>query len=87
MTNVTIVEDVGQLARLFEEWHEIRVDSLKPIIQAETATVIKTPQGPLILEGDSLLAFKTAVQLCLEVFGDSPLMDVAELHNQGPYAH
>ena len=87
MTNVTIVEDVGQLVKLFEEWHGMRIRGLMKIIQAGEGTTIQTEQGPLILTGDSLLAFRTGVQLCLELFGDIPLLDGEELHNSGPYVH
>lgn len=87
MTNVTIVEDVGQLVKLLKEWHGVRVRSLMKINQAGEGTTVQTEQGPLVLSGESLLAFRTGVQLCLELFGDSPLLDVEELHNSGPYAH
>lgn len=87
MTNVTIVEDEGQLVKLFEEWHSLRVKGLTKITQAGEGTVIQTEEGPLTLSGEALLAFWTGVQLCLELFGDSPLLNVEELHNQGPYAH
>lgn len=87
MTDVTIVEDVGQLVKLFQEWHTLRVQGLLKITKASEGTTIQTEQGPLVLSGDSLLAFRTGVQLCLELFGDSPLLDVEELHNSGPYAH
>lgn len=87
MTNVTIVEDVGHLVKLLEEWHGVRVRSLMKINQAGEGTTVQTEQGPLILTGDSLLAFRTGVQLCLELFGDIPLLDGEELHNSGPYVH
>lgn len=87
MANVTVVENVAQLAELFEEWHAIRVKGLQRIAQAGEETTIQTEQGPLTLTGDSLLAFRTAIQLCLELFEDSPLLNMEDLHNQGPYAH
>ena len=87
MANVTVVENVAQLAELFEEWRAIRVKGLQRITQAGEETTIQTEQGPLTLTGDSLLAFRTAIQLCLELFEYSPLLNMEELHNTGPYAH
>lgn len=87
MASVTIVENVAQLAQLFEEWHAIRVNGLRKIAQAGEGTTIQTEVGPLVLSGNSLLAFRTGIQLCLELFEDTPLLNMEELHNQGPYAH
>lgn len=87
MTNVTIVEDMSQLVRLFQEWHTLRVQSLLKVTKASEGTTIQTEQGPLVLSGDSLLTFRTGIELCLALFGDSPLLDVSELHNTGSYAH
>lgn len=87
MASVTVVENVAQLAQLFEEWHAIRVIGLQKIAQAGKGTTIQTEIRPLTLSGDSLLAFRTGIQLCLELFEDSPLLSMEKLHNQGPYAH
>lgn len=87
MGSVTVVENVAQLAQLFEEWHAIRVIGLQKIAQAGEGTTIQTEVGPLVLSGDSLPAFRTGLQLCLGLFENSPLLSMEELHNQGPYAH
>lgn len=87
MSNVMIVGDVIQLTQLIREWHGMRIRGLKRVVQASEGTTIQTKEGPLTLSGDTLLAFRTGVQLGLELFTDIPLLDVEDIHNQGPYAH
>ena len=87
MASVTVVENVTQLAQLFEKWRAIRVNGLQKIAQAGEGTTIQSEVGPLVLSEDSLLAFRSGIQMCLELFEDNPLLILENPHNQGPYAH
>ena len=87
MTAITPIEGMRQLAELFQEWHRIRVRELERIVQADEDTVIQTEDGPLALQGDTLLAFRTGVHLCLKLFSKSPLVEIPNSPRQGNYVH
>ena len=87
MKAITPIEGMRQLAELFQEWHRIRVRELERIVQADEDTVIQTEDGPLTLQGDTLLAFRTGVHLCLRLFSKSPLAEIPNSPRQGNYVH
>lgn len=87
MSKITLIENMDQLVDFFQKWHSQRVQGLEMIIQADEGTVIQTEDGPLTLQGDTLQAFRTGVQLCLELFRKSPLVKIPNPPRQGNYVH
>ena len=87
MSGITLIEDVEQFVELFQKWHGLRVRGLEKIIQADEGTTIHIEEGPLTLQGDTLLAFRAGVQVCLELFRESPLVELHNSRLQGIYVH
>lgn len=87
MLGITTIEDIDQFVELFQKWHSLRVRGLEKIIQADEGTAIQIEEGPLTLQGDTLLAFRAGVQVCLELFRESPLVEVHNSRLQGNYVH
>ena len=87
MTGITLIEDVDQFVALFQNWHGLRVRGLEKIIQADEGTAIQIGESPLTLQGDTLLAFRAGIQVCLELFRDSPLVELHNSRLQGNYVH
>ena len=87
MTRITLIEDLDHLAELFHKWHSLRVRGLERIIQADEGTAIQIGESPLTLQGDALLAFRAGIQVCLELFKESPLVEIHKPHQQGNYVH
>ena len=87
MSGITPIEDVEQFIELFQKWHSLRVHGLEKIVQADEGTVIQIGENPLTLQGDALLAFRTGVQFCLELFRESPLVEIHNSRLQGNYVH
>ena len=88
MDTVTVVQDVDHLVRMLTEWHHLRINGLLKVLDASEGTVLKTAEGPLTLNHESLLAFHTGIQIALELFEELPIIDVEkEIHSLGPYAH
>ena len=87
MLSITPIEDVNQFVELFQKWHGLRVSGLEKIVQADEGTAIQIGESPLTLQGDSLLAFRAGIQVCLELFRDSPLVEIHNPHQQGNYVH
>ena len=87
MLSITPIEDVEQFVELFQNWHGLRVRGLEKIVQADEGTAIQIEEGPLTLQGDTLLAFRAGVQVCLELFRESPLVEIHNSRLQGNYVH
>ena len=87
MSNITLIEDVDQFVELFQKWHGLRVRGLEKIVQADEGTAIQIGESPLTLQGDALLAFRAGIQVCLELFRDSPLVEIHNSRLQGNYVH
>ena len=87
MSGITLIEDVDQFVELFQKWHGIRVRGLEKIVQADEGTAIQIGESPLTLQGDTLLAFRAGIQVCLELFRDSPLVEIHNSRLQGNYVH
>lgn len=87
MSQITLIENMDQLVEFFQEWHSLRVQGLEMILQADEGTVIQTEDDLLTLQGDTLQAFRTGVQLCLELFRKNPLVVAHDPHRQGNYVH
>ena len=87
MSGITLIEDVDQFVELFQKWHGLRVRGLEKIIQADEGTAIQIGESPLTLQGDSLLAFRAGIQVCLELFRESPLVEIHNSRLQGNYVH
>ena len=87
MSNITLIEDVDQFVELFQKWHGLRVRGLEKIIQADEGTTIQIGESPLTLQGDALLAFRAGIQVCLELFKESPLVEIHNSRLQGNYVH
>ena len=87
MSVITLIEDVDQFVELFQKWHGLRVRGLEKIVQADEGTAIQIGESPLTLHGDSLLAFRAGIQVCLELFKESPLVEIHNSHQQGNYVH
>ena len=87
MTRITLIEDLDHLAELFHKWHSLRVHGLERIIQADEGTAIQIGESPLTLQGDALLAFRAGIQVCLELFKESPLVEIHNPYQQGKYVH
>ena len=87
MPKITLIENMDQLVEFFQEWHSLRVQGLEMILQADEGTVIQTEDDLLTLQGDTLQAFRTGVQFCLELFRDSPLVEIHNSRLQGNYVH
>ena len=87
MSGITLIEDVDQFVELFQKWHSLRVRGLEKIIQADEGTAIQIGESPLTLQGDSLLAFRAGIQVCLELFKESPLVEIHNSRLQGNYVH
>lgn len=87
MSKITLIENMDQLVEFFQEWHSLRVQGLEMILQADEGTVIQTEDDLLTLQGDTLQAFRTGVQLCLELFRKNPLVVAHDPHRQGNYVH
>ena len=87
MLSITPIEDVDQFVELFQKWHSLRVSGLEKIVQADEGTVIQIGESPLTLQGDTLLAFRAGVQMCLELFRESPLVEIHNSRLQGNYVH
>ena len=87
MSGITLIEDVDQFVELFQKWHGLRVRGLEKIIQADEGTAIQIGESPLTLQGDALLAFRAGIQVCLELFKESPLVEIHNPHQQGNYVH
>ena len=87
MTRITLIEDLDHLTELFQKWHSLRVRGLERIIQADEGTAIQIGESPLTLQGDALLAFRAGIQVCLELFKESPLVEIHTPHQQGNYVH
>ena len=87
MTSITLIEDLDHLAELFQKWHSLRVRGLERIIQADEGTAIQIGESPLTLQGDSLLAFRAGIQVCLELFKECPFVEIHNPHQQGNYVH
>ena len=87
MSSITLIEDVDQFVELFQKWHSLRVRGLERIIQADEGTAIQIGESPLTLQGDALLAFRAGIQVCLELFKESPLVEIHNPHQQGNYVH
>ena len=87
MLSITPIEDVDQFVELFQKWHSLRVSGLEKIVQADEGTAIQIGESPLTLQGDALLAFRAGIQVCLELFKESPLVEIHNPHQQGNYVH
>ena len=87
MSGITLIEDVDQFVELFQKWHGLRVRGLEKIVQADEGTAIQIGESPLTLQGDTLLAFRAGVQVCLELFRESPLVEIHNSRLQGNYVH
>ena len=87
MSGITLIEDVDQFVELFQNWHGLRVRGLEKIVQADEGTAIQIGEIPLTLQGDTLLAFRAGVQVCLELFRESPLVEIHNSRLQGNYVH
>lgn len=87
MLSITPIEDVEQFIELFQKWHSLRISGLEKIVQADVGTVIQIEEVPLTLQGDALLAFRAGVQVCLELFRESPLVEIHNSRLQGNYVH
>ena len=87
MSGITLIEDVDQFVELFQKWHGLRVRGLEKIVQADEGTAIQIGESPLTLQGDALLAFRAGIQVCLELFRESPLVEIHNPHQQGNYVH
>ena len=87
MSGITLIEDVDQFVELFQKWHGLRVRGLEKIIQADEGTTIQIGESPLTLQGDALLAFRAGIQVCLELFKESPLVEIHNSRLQGNYVH
>ena len=87
MTSVTLIEDLDHFVELFQKWHSLRVRGLERIIQADEGTAIQIGESPLTLQGDALLAFRAGIQVCLELFKESPLVEIRIPHQQENYVH
>ena len=87
MSNITLIEDVDQFVELFQKWHGLRVRGLEKIVQADEGTAIQIGESPLTLQGDALLAFRAGIQVCLELFRESPLVEIHNSRLQGNYVH
>ena len=87
MLSITPIEDVEQFIELFQKWHGLRVSGLEKIVQADEGTAIQIGESPLTLQGDSLLAFRAGIQVCLELFRESPLVEIHNSRLQGNYVH
>ena len=87
MSGITLIEDVDQFVELFQKWHGLRVSGLEKIVQADEGTAIQIGESPLTLQGDTLLAFRAGVQVCLELFRESPLVEIHNSRLQGNYVH
>ena len=87
MSGITLIEDVDQFVELFQKWHGLRVRGLERIIQADEGTAIQIGESPLTLQGDALLAFRAGIHVCLELFKESPLVEIHNPHQQGNYVH
>ena len=87
MSGITLIEDVDQFVELFQKWHGLRVRGLERIIQADEGTAIQIGESPLTLQGDALLAFRAGIQVCLELFKESPLVEIHTSRLQGNYVH
>ena len=87
MPKITLIENMDQLVEFFQEWHSPRVQGLEMILQADEGTVIQTEDDLLTLQGDTLQAFRTGVQFCLELFRKNPLVMVHDPHQQENYVH
>ena len=87
MSGITLIEDVDQFVELFQKWHGLRVRGLEKIVQADVGTVIQIEEVPMTLQGDALLAFRAGVQVCLELFRESPLVEIHNSRLQGNYVH
>ena len=87
MSGITLIEDVDQFVELFQKWHSLRVSGLEKIVQADEGTAIQIGESPLTLQGDALLAFRAGIQVCLELFRESPLVEIHNSRLQGNYVH
>ena len=87
MLSVTPIEELDQFIELFQKWHSLRVRGLERIIQADEGSAIQIGESPLTLQGDALLAFRAGIQVCLELFKESPLVEIHNSRLQGNYAH
>ena len=87
MSNITLIEDVDQFVELFQKWYGLRVSGLEKIVQADEGTAIQIGESPLTLQGDALLAFRAGIQVCLELFKESPLVEIHNSRLQGNYVH
>ena len=87
MSGITLIEDVDQFVDLFQKWHGLRVRGLEKIVQADEGTAIQIGESPMTLQGDTLLAFRAGIQVCLELFRDSPLVEIHNSRLQGNYVH
>ena len=87
MSGITLIEDVDQFVELFQKWHGLRVRGLEKIVQADEGTAIQIGESLLTLQGDTLLAFRAGIQVCLELFRDSPLVEIHNSRLQGNYVH
>ena len=87
MTSITLIEDLDHFVELFQKWHSLRVRGLERIIQADEGTAIQIGESPLTLQGDALLAFRAGIQVCLELFKESPLVEIRIPHQQENYVH
>ena len=87
MSGITLIEDVDQFVELFQKWHGPRVRGLEKIVQADEGTAIQIGESPLTLQGDTLLAFRAGIQVCLELFKESPLVEIHNSRLQGNYVH
>ena len=87
MSSITLIEDVGQFVELFQKWHSLRVHGLEKIVQVDEGTAIQIGESSLTLQGDALLAFRAGIQVCLELFRDSPLVEIHNSRLQGNYVH
>lgn len=87
MTSITFIEDLDHFVELFQKWHSLRVRGLERIIQADEGTAIQIGESPLTLQGDALLAFRAGIQVCLELFKESPLVEIRTPNQQENYVH
>ena len=87
MLSITPIEDVDQFVELFQKWYSLRVHGLEKIVQADEGTAIQIGESPLTLQGDTLLAFRAGIQVCLELFRESPLVEIHNSRLQGIYVH
>lgn len=87
MTRIIPIEDLDHLAELFQKWHSLRVRGLEKIVQADEGTAIQIGESPMTLQGDTLLAFRAGIQVCLELFRESPLVEIHNSLLQRNYVH